>query len=205
MPLAHLYRVVQDVAGNIIPNVSITVTRSDTAQPALLWADPGGLIPLTQPVLSDPQYGSLSVYVSGGEYDVFPSKVGYLFDPLRRITVVSVQSGTFPVTTEGFAAPSPSGTASYLRNGNIVLLNMPFLSGTSNSTDFRIYGLIPELEAAVFTYQMTVITAASVVQIGSITVEHLNLRVYPNVQSDDWALTGAKTLWNPTVIYRGVD
>lgn len=48
---------------------------------------------------------------------------------------------TFTISTTGFSGTAPSGTAKYQKIGNMVILNIPALSGTSNSTAFTLTGL----------------------------------------------------------------
>lgn len=200
MPLAHLYRVIQDTEGNAIPGASITITRSDTGAQAALYDDPGGLIPLAQPILSDMQYGSISVYVADGEYDVVPTKTGYVFDVLRRASVQSVQSGTFGVFATGFVDP-PTGQATYMRIGRQVILLLPDLVGVSNSTTFTIEGLPSVLECPTQVRTFALITNNAVFGTGLVQIDRLAVTLYATNQLGPWAATGQKGYFQTPIIY----
>lgn len=48
---------------------------------------------------------------------------------------------TFTMGTTGFAGTDPSGTARYQMYGRVVVLSIPTLSGTSDSTSFTLTGI----------------------------------------------------------------
>jgi hypothetical protein len=52
----------------------------------------------------------------------------------------AIETGTFVVSTTGLTA-TMQVTAHYARSGNIVVLYVPSVSGTSNSTSFTLTGL----------------------------------------------------------------
>lgn len=55
--------------------------------------------------------------------------------------LVEVESESFTATGTGFDGADPTGTARVDRRGNHVVLHLPSLSGTSDSTAFTITGL----------------------------------------------------------------
>lgn len=52
------------------------------------------------------------------------------------------EEGSFTLTASGFSGTAPSGAAKYIRLGNMVLITLPALSGTSNAVTFTL-GTIP--------------------------------------------------------------
>ena len=95
MPLlySHLYRVVQDIAGNVVPDVMGTITVSATGALAELYADAEGLTPLPNPLTNNPQYASFSVYLDAGHYNMTFLKAGYVFEDLNDIMVAEASGG----------------------------------------------------------------------------------------------------------------
>src|SRR5262249_16354626 len=65
-------------------------------------------------------------------------------------------SGTFTATGAGFSSP-PTGTATWYKIGNSVTLNLPALSGTSNSTSFTITGLPAAIQPATLDQAIPVV------------------------------------------------
>ena len=57
------------------------------------------------------------------------------------------EEGTFTATATGMTT-SPTGTVKYTRVGNQVTLNIPSISGTSNSNSFQLTGLPTQLQPA---------------------------------------------------------
>jgi hypothetical protein len=49
--------------------------------------------------------------------------------------------GSFTLTGTGFSGPAPSGTATYVQVGKLVVVNTPTISGTSNATTFTLTGV----------------------------------------------------------------
>jgi hypothetical protein len=100
MALANLYRVVQDLSGNVVPEVLGTVMLSGTSTLATLFSDAAGTAPLPNPLVNNPTYGSFSVFVGAGIYDMSFVKSGYTFQTQYNIALrdpaagVNVLSGT---------------------------------------------------------------------------------------------------------------
>lgn len=63
------------------------------------------------------------------------------FRALVTADLPSYGDGSFTVTGTGFSGTAPTGTAVWARYGNIVVLTLPALSGTSNATSFTLTGL----------------------------------------------------------------
>jgi Chaperone of endosialidase len=100
MALANLYRVCQDLSGNVVPEVLGTVMLSGTSTLATLFSDQAGTAPLPNPLVNNPTYGSFSVFVGAGIYDMSFIKSGYTFETQYNIALrdpaagVNVLSGT---------------------------------------------------------------------------------------------------------------
>lgn len=100
MALANLYRVCQDLSGNVVPEVLGTVLLSGTSTLATLFSDQAGTAPLPNPLVNNPTYGSFSVFVGAGIYDMQFTKSGYTFETQYNIALrdpaagVNVLSGT---------------------------------------------------------------------------------------------------------------
>jgi hypothetical protein len=90
---SHFYRVAQDLQGNAVMGVMGTITLAGTSTPATLYADPDGVTPLPNPLANDAQYGSFSVYLGSGHYDMTFAKEGYVFEPLEDILIPDASGG----------------------------------------------------------------------------------------------------------------
>lgn len=90
---SHFFRTVQDIQGNIVPGVQGTITLADTPTLATLYGDPDGTIPLPNPLFNSTQYGSFSVYLDTGHYDMSFLKEGYVFEPLQDIQILEASGG----------------------------------------------------------------------------------------------------------------
>lgn len=66
----------------------------------------------------------------------------------------AVTSGTFTATYNGFTA-GVSGTATYVKIGNHVLLTLPAATGTSNTATFTVTGLPAAIQPATLTQYIT--------------------------------------------------
>lgn len=82
----------------------------------------------------------------------------------------STVADTFTIGTTGFVS-NPSGTARYQMYGRVVVLSIPTLSGTSNSTSFTLTGLPTEIRpSAARNVGAVGISNANVGLFGTITV-----------------------------------
>lgn len=79
------------------------------------------------------------------------SGVGVTFPSTQSLstdvnTLDDYREGTFTATGTGFSdATPPSGTARYVKVGNMVMIYLPEINGTSNATTFTVTGLPTEL------------------------------------------------------------
>ena len=115
------------------------------------------------------------------------------------------EEGTFTLTATGFSGTPPSGTASYVRVGKQVTINLPSLSGTSNATTFTVTGLpvalypstAGNLEFMTRGYQDSGhLTALIGVQPSSGLLEVLPM------PSLSWATTGTKLVAQTAITYK---
>ena len=90
---SHLYRVVQDVQGNIVTEVLGTITLAETGALAVLYADAEGLFPLPNPLVNNSQYGSFSVYLDAGTYNMSFVKASYVFEDLKDMIIAEASGG----------------------------------------------------------------------------------------------------------------
>lgn len=60
---------------------------------------------------------------------------------LGTVATQAYTEGTFTLTGTGFSGTAPSGTASYVQVGKLVVVNTPTISGTSNATTFTLTGI----------------------------------------------------------------
>ena len=90
---SHFYRVVQDLQGNVVPSVMGTVTLAGTGTLATLYGDAEGSTTLPTPLTTDPEYGSFSLYLDAGQYDMSFAKVDYVFEPLKDILIAEATGG----------------------------------------------------------------------------------------------------------------
>jgi hypothetical protein len=85
------------------------------------------------------KFNNTSLFVVGANGLTAPILQG--FGPTAGGLVdMTVDSGTFTATITGFAAP-PTGTATWFRIGKLVILFLPTITGTSNSTSMTMTGL----------------------------------------------------------------
>ena len=98
MAVANIYRVVQDLEGNVVTGVLGTVTLSGTSTLASLFADADGTLPLPNPTTNNAQYGSFSLFVAAGTYDMQFVKAGFTFETQRNITLRDPAAGVNTLT-----------------------------------------------------------------------------------------------------------
>lgn len=110
MALASLYRVTQDLQGNIVTDVLGTVTLAGTSTLASLFSDSAGTTPLPNPLVNNPTYGSFQVYVGAGLYDMSFVKAGFTFETQRSIALRDPAAGVNQlVGTANQVLVSPAG------------------------------------------------------------------------------------------------
>lgn len=117
-------------------------------------------------------------------------------------TLTSYDEGTFTVTGTGFTV-APTGTARYVRLGKLVLLEIPDLTGTSNTTAFTLTGLPAGLVAAQATYRPLLVADNGVQQVGFVVVDgSTTLTLYPGAATFVWTASGTKTILAVALSYR---
>ncbi len=78
---------------------------------------------------------------------------------------------TFTMGTTGFSGTDPSGTARYQTFGRVVVLSIPTLSGTSDSTSFTLTGIPAAIRPDAARNVGTVeVMSAGVALMGSLTI-----------------------------------
>lgn len=78
---------VTDTHGEVIPNVTITVTRTSGGATATIYSD-DGTTTKTNPFTVDTTDGSYVFYALDGRYTITPSKTGYTFDTTDTSDIV---------------------------------------------------------------------------------------------------------------------
>ena len=110
--------------------------------------------------------------------------------------------GTFTVTATGFSGTAPSGTATYVRVGKLVTVQMPDLSGTSNAATFTVTGWPGGLLPSTAFYRFfPVVQDNGVVLAGFAYLAGGVLNVNTTVGGAGWTASGAKALYSPTLTY----
>lgn len=110
MALASIYRVVQDVQGNIVTEVLGTITLAGTSTLAALFSDAAGTAPLPNPLVNSATYGSYNVFVGAGSYDMSFLKAGYTFETQRNIVLRDPAAGVNTITgTANQVLVAPAG------------------------------------------------------------------------------------------------
>jgi hypothetical protein len=122
---------VQDIFGNAIAGVSVSVLLNGTSTPATLYSD-NGVTPKANPFTNDDD-GTITFYCANGRVDIVLTKSGITFDPadtrdiamqdpasavLSQIAFPAVQVPSANVNTlddyeEGSWTPSLGGTTTY--------------------------------------------------------------------------------------------
>lgn len=102
--------------------------------------------------------------------------------------------GTFPVTATGFSGIAPTGTVRFLMLGDLVVMSLPAIVGTSNSAGFTLLsvpaGLRPTLPRQ-FSGVYVIDQAKDVV--GTIVFEVSGvISLYSGVQSDPFKTSSTK-------------
>jgi hypothetical protein len=120
----------------------------------------------------------------------------------------AVTTGSFTITGTGFTS-NPTGTATWIKIGNTVLLTIPTLTGTANATTFTLTGLPSAIQPATTNPQFISFTGvagiASVYVLfafgaGSGTVTLIQAATYA-ATSGAWASSGSRSLGAQTITY----
>jgi hypothetical protein len=112
------------------------------------------------------------------------------------LSVAEYVTGTFTITGAGFSGTAPSGTARYTRNGLMVTLALPDLSGTSNATTFTLTGLPAGLASGSIHRQIAVIeSGAGTFLYGTVLITGTTIVVQQGAANTPWTASGTKALY----------
>jgi hypothetical protein len=109
-------------------------------------------------------------------------------------------AGTFTATLTGCSGTAPSGTARYATMGQMALVFLPQMAGTSNATTCTITGLPAGLSCPDVVRAFTLVDAGAF-QAGVLQLSGTSITVYPNMQFGSWPATGSKGVYGPVLSY----
>ena len=181
-----------------------TFLRSDGAPPLSVaisptWTGNHVFAPTSGiPLLVKSNSGASAFEVTGAITS--PTVEGY--GPTAAALVdMTPDKGTFTVTATGMTT-APTGTATWSRVGNLVMLCLPIVTGTSNASTFTFTGLPAAIQPATLTQQIAAPTdtfedssslltfnASILITAGSGTITFLK-----NGSTTTWTATGTKGL-----------
>ncbi len=92
--------VLQDLKGNVIVAADITVNIAATGTLAVIYSDSLCAVSKNNPIQSGSD-GSFSFYAADGNYDLLPTKTGYVFSAITGVTIYD-PLGENVVTVGGF-------------------------------------------------------------------------------------------------------
>jgi len=134
-----------------------------------------------------------------------PNKLMFTNDAGDEFEVPGKTSGSFTVGVTGLTT-SPTGTAYWVKIGNLVILKLPsFTGGTSNSTGFALTGLPSAIQPvigrasnfAVASADNTILNVDAIVYIANSSTMVLGL----NGSASGWTASGTKEFYETTVVY----
>ena len=115
-------------------------------------------------------------------------------------------TSSFTITGTGFVV-NPTAIVNYTVIGNIIILSLPALTGTSNSTTFTLTGLPSALQPTQESNHIVMITDGQ----GGATDAYSILRfssgsttltmICPVTSDGSWAQSGTKTLYATSIMY----
>jgi hypothetical protein len=121
----RFFSVTQDINGNAVPAVAVTVKLSGTGTFATLYSTNDILSPLTNPFTSNPD-GTFQFYAANGRYDITLFKTGITFTPTETADLLGLDvAGTIspsPLvgTTNDYAPGGGAESAIWLVDNNFV-------------------------------------------------------------------------------------
>ncbi len=121
------------------------------------------------------------------------------------VSLGSLQQGTFTMTGVGYSGTAPTGTAEYfVMFGRVVVLFVPPITGTSNSTSFSFTGIPAALQSTIadqnFAAYMTDNSAQSWQQ-ALISSGSNSLIFIKNGSQTGWTASGTKAGGSFTIVY----
>jgi hypothetical protein len=124
----------------------------------------------------------------------------------NAIALLGNITGTFTITGTGFTV-NPTATARYVSLGNVVILFLPELTGTSNATTFTLTGLPATIVPTQTSNHIVTITDGQSgatdgygllrLSGGSATITMIS----PVTSDGSWTATGTKTLYATSLTY----
>lgn len=173
MAVANIYRVVQDLEGNVVTGVLGTVTLTGTSTLAALFSDSAGTLALPNPTTNNAQYGSFNLFVAAGSYDMQFVKSGYTFETQRNIVLRDPASGVNTITgTANRVLVSPAS------GFGAVTLSTPQDIAPDSSVQFAHVGLGTPATG----YVLTVVGESTM---GATTLERLGVGIAPPITVGD--------------------
>ena len=118
---------------------------------------------------------------------------------------VSPDTGTFTASGVGFTT-TPTSTCTWFRVGNLVILAIGGMSGTSNSTSFSLSGLPGPIQPGTVTQLLPVVADVNngVTELAAqlqITALSSTITILRNVVTAGWTASGTKSLNTCTIAY----
>lgn len=186
------YSITAGLDNTSVNNIPVATVTNDVVATTITVQMIGGIIPVEKT-------GDPATYVGFGGIGL-TDIIAYNTSPARNL----YEYGTFTFTGTGFADPAPTGTASYARYGNMVIIDMPQISGTSNATTFTLTGLPaalkPSADRSIFirTRDNAGTITTSIAAIVSATGV---INVYNTVASTGFTASGTKTIEPASAAY----
>ena len=124
----------------------------------------------------------------------------------EAIALLGNITGTFTITGTGFAA-NPTATARYVSLGNVVILFLPEITGTSNAATFTLTGLPVVIVPTQTSNHIVTITdgqngATDAYGLLRLTGGSATITMLSPVSSDQtWTATGTKRLYATSITY----
>jgi Collagen triple helix repeat (20 copies) len=138
----------------------------------------------------------------GPEGDQGPQGIPGPDGPQGPSGVPSYTTGTFPVTATGFSGTAPTGTAQYVRVGNVVTLALPALSGTSNATTFELTGIPAAIWSTVPSQFLTVPVLSGAWSSGLLgPVNGATWALYRDGGGTGWVASGVKGIQGTAISF----
>lgn len=137
--------------------------------------------------------GWFETTISSGAWQS-PSKVSIT----NTIPGSDTESGTFTVTSTQFTV-TQTGTATFIRSGNLVTIAWPSISGTSNASTFTVTGMPTYLwpTSDRFTFSFPIVDGGTAINgpgYATIASASGTLTIFPDPAGSSWTTSGTKTL-----------
>lgn len=110
--------------------------------------------------------------------------------------------GLWGAPCTGFADPAPIVNVTYTIVANLVVLNFPDITGTSNFNSFGILGMPAALSTPRVQRCALMVQDGGVFKSGYMQINGTTITVYPDAQFGPWVASGAKGSFGGTFVYR---